>query len=124
MPEEKPKEGSLVHVELLTKEPERTKAFYKEVFGWTFQDMPEMNYIMFETPGPPSGGLRKPEEAETPGTLNYLLVDSIDASLTKVERSGGKILIPKQAVGTRGWLAIIRAPGDVVQGLWEQGPQP
>ncbi len=49
--------GNVVHVELISKEPEQSKKFYREVFGWRFQEMPEMNYAMRDAPNPPTGGI-------------------------------------------------------------------
>ena len=41
------KPGSIVHAELHSADPAKTKQFYGEVFGWKFEEMPEMNYIMW-----------------------------------------------------------------------------
>ena len=57
-----PKPGSVAHLEIRSTDPEKTKAFYNRVFGWKFQDMPAMNYTMWEAPSGMGGGLkaRKP----------------------------------------------------------------
>ncbi len=49
------KPNSIVHVEFHSTAPEKTKAFLSDVFGWKFQDMPEMNYSMFDPPSAPGG---------------------------------------------------------------------
>ena len=66
------KPNSVVHVEIHSNAPEKTKAFLKDVFDWKFQDMPEMNYSMFEAPSAPGGGLQKPENLPA-GIINYIL---------------------------------------------------
>ena len=35
-----------VHVELVTQDANKAKKFYKELFDWKLQDMPEMNYTI------------------------------------------------------------------------------
>jgi predicted enzyme related to lactoylglutathione lyase len=42
--------------------------------------------------------------------VNYITVESIDESLKKVEKLGGKILVPKQQVPTVGWIAVAVDP--------------
>lgn len=126
---EQPKPGSIVHVEIPTKDLAKTKKFYGEVFGWKFQDMPEMNYTMFEAPGGPAGGLRAPMEKNDPGVLNYILVNSIDETLKKVEKAGGRVLHGKQEIPgpgnqVAGWMAIFQDSTGAVQAIWKAGPQP
>src|SRR5207245_10765010 len=55
------KPNSVVHVEIHSNAPEKTKAFLKYVFDWKFQDVPEMNYSMLEPPSAPGGGLQRAE---------------------------------------------------------------
>src|SRR2546427_11213021 len=50
------KPGSIVHVELHSADPAKSKAFYGEVFGWKFEEMPEMNYTMWRGGEEPGGG--------------------------------------------------------------------
>ena len=35
-----------VHNELRTQEPERAKKFYKGLFDWEFEDVPDMDYTI------------------------------------------------------------------------------
>src|SRR5438552_3069775 len=49
------KPNSFVHVEIHSNAPEKTKSFLRDVFDWKWQDMPEMNYSMFEAPSAPGG---------------------------------------------------------------------
>jgi uncharacterized protein len=111
--------GSIVHVELHSNDPEKTKAFYRAVFGWTFQDVPGMGYAMIETPSPPGGGLRKTERGESAGILNFIHVASVADATRKIEKAGGKVLVPKQEVPSWGAFSVFQAPGGVVQAIWE-----
>jgi predicted enzyme related to lactoylglutathione lyase len=42
--------------------------------------------------------------------VNYLSVESIDESIKKVKRFGGKIVSPKQEVPNVGWIATAVDP--------------
>lgn len=120
---ELPKEGSIVHVEIHSGDPGRTKAFYGDVFGWKFQDVPEMNYSLWEAPGKPAGGLQKHGD-KGPMVLNYIMAKDIDTTLTKVENAGGRILERKMEIPGQGWWALFQEPGGTLMALYENLPQP
>jgi len=42
--------------------------------------------------------------------VNYITIESIDESIAKVKKLGGKILVPKQQVPTVGWIAVAADP--------------
>jgi predicted enzyme related to lactoylglutathione lyase len=115
--------GSIVHVELRSDEPEKTKAFYRTVFGWKFQEVPGMGYAMIETPSPPGGGLRKTDRGEHAGILNFIRVASVEGTSHAIEKAGGKILVPKTDVPSWGTFSVFQAPGGVVQAIWEASPE-
>jgi len=123
MPEQ-PKEGAIVHVEYLSNDPDRTKRFYRDVFGWKFQDMPEMNYSTWEGPTRPGGGLMKTPEGQTPSVLNYILAKDIDATLRRISAAGGAVLKLKQEIPNMGYWALFREPGGTVTALYQDMPRP
>ena len=43
--------GRVVHFEVPFDDGDRARSFYKDVFGWQLQEMPEMNYTLV-TSGP------------------------------------------------------------------------
>ena len=75
------KPGSIVHVELHSADPAKSKSFYGEVFGWKFEEIPEMNYTMWKAPNEPAGGLMKTMEGRPPQVLNYILSESVETTL-------------------------------------------
>jgi predicted enzyme related to lactoylglutathione lyase len=118
-----PKLGSVVHVEFVSKEPEKTKKFYNQIFGWKFQEMPELNYSMVDSKDTPGGGLRQPGQGEGPGTLSYVLVESIEETVSRAKAAGAHVLMAKQEIPNMGWMAVFVAPGGVVQGIFEANPE-
>lgn len=119
-----PKPGSIVHIELITKETEGVKSFFSSVFGWKFQDIPQMAYTTWEAPGGPSGGLMAPRP-EQPGTgqpLNYIYVESINAIVPKIESAGGKVVVNRTPIPGFGWFAFFQYPENMIWGLYESEP--
>jgi len=123
MPEQ-PKPGSIVHVEFHVKEPKKVEKFYGSLFGWKFQEVPGMDYSLFEAPSGPGGGVGglQPGNWEA-GVINYIGVNSIDEYETKIERAGGKILVPKAEVPGQGWFIVFEDPSGTKMALWQQNPQ-
>jgi predicted enzyme related to lactoylglutathione lyase len=122
-----PKPGAIVHVELSSKDPPATRKFLTGVFGWKFkkeESMPEMEYWTFDAGSGPGGGIMKPMEGMPPGTLNYVLVDSIDAAVKKITAHGGNIMMPKQEIPNVGWFAVYEVPGGIVQAIYQPKARP
>ncbi|MCI4337409.1 MAG: VOC family protein [Thermoplasmata archaeon] len=117
-----PKPGSVVHVELASNDLAASRKFLKEVFGWKFKKNmmgPDMEYWTFEAPSGPMGGLMASMPERSAGTLNYLLVKSVDATVKKIKAKGGKILMDKQEIPKIGWCAIYEVPGGIMQAIFQ-----
>ncbi len=117
------KPNSIVHVEFHSNAPEKTKSFLADVFGWKFEDMPEMNYSMFEPPSAPGGGLQRAENLP-PGVLDYVLTADIENTLRKVTTSGGAVVMPKQEIPGMGWFAVFQDPTGITLALYETSARP
>jgi uncharacterized protein len=115
----------VVHFEIYTDDPDAVRFFYQGVFDWKFQKFEggPMEYWLVMTgddkqPGI-NGGLTRPREGQNPGTLNTIGVESLDESIKKIERCGGKICVPKMAIPKIGWLAYAEDPAGNVFGIIE-----
>ena len=117
------KPNSVVHVEIHSNAPEKTKAFLKDVFDWKFQDVPEMNYSMFEPPSAPGGGLQKAENLPA-GVLDYILSKDIDGTVKKIQSSGGSIVTPKMEIPGMGFFAVFQDPTGITLALYEPQAAP
>ncbi len=121
---EAPKPGSIVHIELPVKDRDRAKKFYGDLFGWKFQDMPEMDYTLFETANGPGGGLFVPQEGQyDKGALNYILVEDVDAKSKEIEAAGGAVIGPKVEVPGQGWFAVFKDPEGTTLAIWKSAAQ-
>lgn len=101
----------IVHIELSSKDRAKDSKFYSDVFGWTMQEYPEMDYTTFEATGGPGGGFN-PVRADNPaGTvLVYIDSDDIDADLEKIRKHGGKVLMGKTEIPNTGWFSLFEDP--------------
>ena len=122
MAEDQTKTGMWCHIEIPVTDHARAKAFYSEVFGWTFQDvdMPGMKYTLYFTgEGGIGGGFMIPPEGAPKQIVNYILVDEIEPALERISQNGGKTIMPKQEVPQAGWFAIAADPDGNSIGIWK-----
>jgi uncharacterized protein len=115
----------VVHFEIYTDDPEAVQPFYQEVFGWKFKKFEggPIEYWLVTTgedkdPGI-NGGLTRPREGQSPGTLNTIAVPSLDYTIAKIEEQGCSICVPKMAIPGVGWLAYAQDPAKNVFGIME-----
>ena len=117
----------VVHFELWSEDPEKVSEFYREVFDWKINPIPELNYTMVETGGEGgiNGGIMKPQKGPWPARLTfYIDVDELEPYAQKVIRAGGKILVERMEVPGVGFLALFEDPEGRIIGLWQQRAQP
>jgi uncharacterized protein len=121
--------GRVVHFEVPFDDADRARDFYKEVFGWQIQPMPEMNYNMVST-GPTSdqgmpsepgfiGGGMMQRQAPVNAPVITIEVDDIDACVNAIEKHGGTAVGEKMAVGEMGFAAYFSDSEGNVLGLWQ-----
>ncbi len=115
--------SSIVYFEIPTDDVQRGRTFYSKLFGWKIegaQGMPE--YMMIDTFGAPGGGMMKRMRPEHQIT-NYIGVPSVDEYAMKVEKLGGKIIVPKMAVPKMGYFDICKDTENNTFGIWEMNPE-
>lgn len=113
-------QGDFCHVELPVKDPARAKAFYSEIFGWKYQEVPEMEYTLFATPGGRlGGGLFKPTAEQPAKVTNYLTVTSIDETAPRIKKHGGKLLTEKTEIPGHGSMLLFEDPEGNLMALFQ-----
>jgi len=117
------KPGSIVHIELHSADPAKSKQFYGEVFGWKFEEMPEMNYTLWRAENEPGGGIMKTMEGRPPQVLNYILAESVENTLRDIAGAGGIVIQPKMEIPGQGWWALFQEPGGTMMAIYEGLPQ-
>lgn len=114
---------TVVHFEIPAADVSKLKTFYEGLFGWKLLKAPMggAEYWLIHTvptddkgmllrPGVNGGLYQKQPQQEGIKQVNYIAIESIDEYLAKVEKLGGKILVPKQQVPTVGWIAVAMDP--------------
>ncbi|HUL51356.1 MAG TPA: VOC family protein [Candidatus Nitrosotalea sp.] len=116
--------GNVVWFEIPADNVKRAQKFYKSLFGWKIKQMPGMEYWHIDTGGEdasPDGGMMKRKDPRQPIT-NYVFVESVDKAAAKVKKLGGKICVPKTAVGEMGFFAVCMDTENNVFAVWERNP--
>ena len=112
------------HIEIPTKSFKKAKKFFGPVFGWTFQDVPDMEYVLFRAGTQPNGGFFEVKKMPKKGQVNvYIEVDDIAAKLKQIKKAKGKVLVRKTEMGTMGSWAQFATPDGCALCLWEAAPK-
>jgi uncharacterized protein len=116
------KKNTVSHFEIYANNPEALANFYTQLFDWDVQHMPEMDYRMVKaadvgpdnrptTGGAINGGIiKRPQGYGVNGSVNYVMVDSIESCVDKAEKLGAKVTKGKSAVPGMGWFAMFMDP--------------
>ena len=112
--------STVVHFEIPADDLGRAKNFYSTLFGWEINQVPEMEYWMITTSGEKAigGGMMNRQDPHQQIT-NYIDVSSVDEYAAKIEKLGGKIVVPKMAVPGMGYYAVCLDTENNAFGLWE-----
>ena len=119
----------VVHFEVPFDDADRASGFYRDVFDWQLQAMPEMNYTIVSTgpvsdegmpaePGYIGGGMMQ-RQAPVNTPVITLAVDDIDATLVAIEKHGGGAVGEKLQVGEMGFAAYFNDSEGNLMGLWQ-----
>jgi predicted enzyme related to lactoylglutathione lyase len=111
---------TIVHFEIPADDVARARKFYADLFGWEIKGYPEMDYWTVTTSGEKhvDGGMMKRQHPQQPIT-NYIDVPNIDEYVAKVQKLGGKVVVPKMPVPTMGWFAQCLDTENNVFALWQ-----
>jgi uncharacterized protein len=115
----------VAYFEIASPDAERARKFYTEMFGWTADADPDLGgYALVNTnagDGAIGGGIGSTSEpGEGPSIKIYVRVDDLDACLDRVERLGGKRLVPPFDLPEgAGRIAVFTDPDGNQVGLWE-----
>jgi predicted enzyme related to lactoylglutathione lyase len=116
---------TLVHFEIPADDTDRARKFYTGLFSWEFNEIPDMDYWLITTGGEKAavgGGMMK---RQSPGQsiTNYIDVSSVDDYAAKIEKLGGKVVLPKTAIPGMGYFLIFTDPENNPLGIWEDNKE-
>ncbi len=84
--------GEIAYFEMGVDDPAKARAFYSELFGWTFTPRPSGQGFAVSTPSVP-GGVHGDEAGSRPYVffVMFFVVDDLEAALAKVRELGGTV---------------------------------
>lgn len=113
--------GTFCWADLVTSDAQAAKAFYEDIFGWGFDDMPAgegMTYTFVTLDGAPVGAL-----SEYPGVPprwnNYVSVADADAICARVTELGGEVREQPFDVFESGRMAAFADPTGAECAIWQ-----
>jgi len=87
--------GKICYIEIPAFDIEQSVAFYQQVFGWNVRTRGDGSRAFDDGVGQVSGAWRLDRKPMTDvGLLIYIMVDSVAATVAKIEPAGGKIVQP------------------------------
>ncbi|MFG2129421.1 VOC family protein [Streptomyces sp. NPDC048751] len=117
--------GSLGWVELMTRDPARSRDFYTTVFGWTVNA--SEHYTQWGVAGADFGGMitmddKSPPEVP-PHWLPYFAAEDVDASAATTTAAGGAALMEPTTMPGGRRIAVLRDPQGAVFGVYRSGDE-
>jgi predicted enzyme related to lactoylglutathione lyase len=125
--------ANIAYFEIPADNVDRAKKFYHGLLGWKIEptkamgDPAKMKAMQYQDvitgdakEGTLSmGGMYKRQMTEQ--IVNYVMVDDLDKVIGKLEKLGGKIIVPKMEIKGVGWTVIIQDTEGNALGLWKPG---
>jgi predicted enzyme related to lactoylglutathione lyase len=111
------------YFEFVADNPERAKKFYQSVFGWkTEKWRGPIEYWLVTTgaanePGIDGGFLKRQSPQDV--FVSFIEVSDVDKYAKLIEKSGGTIVHPKQAVPGVGWMVYFKDPEGNTWGMMQ-----
>ena len=120
----------VVHFEIPADDLKRAQKFYKGVFGWNMDAVPEMEYILIgttpvdengmptETGGINGGMMKRQSPFNSP--IITINVENIEEAMKKVMKMGGKMVREKMQVGDMGYASYFKDTEGNIIGIWQK----
>ncbi len=114
--------GAPCWVDLLSTDPDQSRAFYTELLGWKAEEPnPEFGgYWMFTKDDLPiAGGMVNDGSGAPDGWSVYLTVDDARATIDRATAAGAQVVVPAMQVADLGTMGVVIDPGGATIGLWK-----
>lgn len=117
--------GTPSWVDLATTDVGGAKAFYNQVFGWSYESIPGGGGYEIATlgQGPLAGVMAQPDHMKQmgapPAWTTYVTVSDVDAATAGAKGAGGNVFVEPLDVMNAGRMAMIQDPTGGIIGLWQ-----
>lgn len=126
----RPPAGTFGWFDLTVDDAPRIRDFYRDVVGWSPEDIPMGDYSDFSMRRPDTldgvAGVchrRGANAGVPPQWILYVYVDDLDHSMERTRALGGEVVHGPRSMGPSGRFCIVRDPAGAVMGLFEP-PKP
>lgn len=117
--------GAPCWIDLFTSDPDASRAFYGELFGWTSEEAGEEygGYVNFSKDGHKVAGCMRNDGASgVPDAWSvYLRVADAEVTVKEAAERDCMVPVPPMPVGTLGVMGAVVDPGGAFIGLWQPG---
>ncbi|HWD52002.1 MAG TPA: VOC family protein [Acidimicrobiales bacterium] len=117
--------GAPCWADLLTSDPDKSQAFYGQLFGWTAADPSDEHggYVNLSKDGKLVAGCMKNDgQSGAPDAWTvYLATPDAKATTEAAAAHGGQVVLPAMEVGNLGSFAVMTDPGNAAIGAWRGG---
>lgn len=109
----------IVHFEIGCRDNEKTQQFYRELFGWTIDQMGPAGMITTGAESGITGHITSLGHEPHHYVTVYAEVDDIGAYLERAEGLGGSVVVPENEVPGQGSFAWLKDLDGNIIGLWK-----
>lgn len=87
------KHGKICYIVMPSQEPQRSAAFYRDLFGWSLRTNDEGGLSFDDSTGQVSGTWVTDRPPATENHLEvHIMIDDLDATITAIRAAGGTVL--------------------------------
>jgi len=115
----------VVHFEIQSVEPEKSRDFFREVFGWQIVLATEMEYGLVNTGAETgiNGGIEASPTGENQ-VMIYIEVDDIQGYLDRAVAAGAGVVMPVTSIPGAVTFAVFSDPAGVAVGIVDSETPP
>lgn len=89
----------VIHAEIRSADPDATRAFFADLFGWTYSDGALPGYTFVDTGAPDALPTAiSPQQGDGDAVLFFVGVEDVERTLQRAVELGGTIVQPTQTV--------------------------
>lgn len=128
------KKNAVGHFEMYADARDAPARFYASLFDWALEPVPGMDYTLVKTvetgaQGPTQVGginggmMKRPAGFGANVWVNYVMVDSVDETLSRAQALGATVTRGKSPVPRMGWFAMLVDPQGNSFAIFQQDPK-
>jgi uncharacterized protein len=116
--------NAVMHWQMLSADPEKTAAFYRDLFDWQVSAANGMGYRIVTTGGDVDGGIWPAPPGSPEAVQIYVEVPDIDAVLARAVQLGGSVIMARQVLPEGDAMALAVDPLGRAFGLMTRAANP